>query len=239
MNIKNNSYVISYIAFYETVINNLAIILYSKIKMKYNYTTIIELQKEFAKKVETYDYLNNVDTVCGIDVSYKKLNAFCSAVIFNKNTLELIEIANEKSIVTYPYIPGLFILKEAKPLLKNLRLLKNSFDVLLIDGHGILHPRKCGLACYIGIIIDKPTIGVAKNLLCGSILENNYIEYNKEILGYRIRKNNKKDIYISVGHKISLETAVSIVKDLTKKNEFIPEPLRIADINSKKYSNFE
>ena len=65
------------------------------------------------------------------------------------------------------------MLKEAKPLLKILRLLKKSFDVLLVDGHGILHPRKCGLACYIGIIIDKPTIGVAKNLLCGSILENN------------------------------------------------------------------
>ena len=71
-----NSYIISYIAFYETVINNLTIILYYKIKMKYNYTTIIELQKEFAKKVKTYDYLNNVDTVCGIDVSYKEVECF-------------------------------------------------------------------------------------------------------------------------------------------------------------------
>lgn len=207
--------------------------------MKNNYTAIIELQKEFAKKVITYDYLNNVDTVCGIDVSYKGVNAFCSAAIVNKNTLESIEIVNEKSIVKYLYIPGLFMLKEAKPLLKILRLLKKSFDVLLIDGHGILHPRKCGLACYIGILIDKPTIGVAKNLLCGSILENNYIEYNKKILGYRIRKNNKKDIYVSVGHKISLETAVNIIINLTKKDEFIPEPLKIADSNSKKYSNFK
>lgn len=207
--------------------------------MKDNYTASIELQKEFAKKVITYDYLNNVDTVCGIDVSYNGLNAFCSAVIVNKNTLESIEIVNEKSIVKYLYIPGLFMLKEAKPLLKILRLLKKSFDVLLIDGHGILHPRKCGLACYIGILIDKPTIGVAKNLLCGSILENNYIEYNKKILGYRIRNNNKKDIYVSVGHKISLETGVNIIINLTKKNEFIPEPLKIADSNSKKYSNFK
>ena len=62
--------------------------------MKGNYTAIIELQKEFAKRVITYDYLNNVDTVCGIDVSYKELNAFCSAVIVNKNTLESIEITN-------------------------------------------------------------------------------------------------------------------------------------------------
>lgn len=207
--------------------------------MDNNYTAIIELQNEYAKKVITHDYLNNIDTVCGIDISYKGSNAFCSAVIVNKNTLESIEIVNEKSTVKYPYIPGLFMLREAEPLLKILRLLKNSFDVLLIDGHGILHPRKCGLACYVGIIIDKPTIGVAKKLLCGSTLENNYIEYNEKILGYRIRKHNKKDIYISIGYKISLKTAVSIVRNLTKKCEFIPEPLRIADTNSKIYSNFK
>ncbi|MGE5705618.1 MAG: endonuclease V [Nitrososphaerales archaeon] len=207
--------------------------------MKENYTKTIELQNEFAKKVITHDYLNNnnIRNVCGIDVSYKDLNAFCSAVMVNKNTLQIIEIVNEKSIVKYSYIPGLFILREAKPVLKTLRLLKNTFDLVLIDGHGILHPRKCGLASYIGIMIDKPTIGVAKSLLCGSILKNNYVEYNKTILGYRISKNNKKDIYVSVGHKISLETAIDIIKKLTKKSEFLPEPLRIADINSKKYSN--
>ena len=203
--------------------------------MNENYTKIIELQNEFSKKVITHDYLNNnnIRNVCGIDVSYKDLNAFCSAVIVNKNTLEIIEIVNEKSTVSYPYIPGLFMLREGEPLLKIVRLLKNLFDVLLIDGHGILHPRQCGLASYVGIMIDKPTIGVAKNLLCGSILESNYVEYNNIILGYRIKKNNKKDIYVSVGHKISLETSIDIVKKLTKKSEFIPEPLRIADIYSK------
>lgn len=209
--------------------------------MKENYTKTIKLQNEFAKKVITHDYLNNnsIRNVCGIDVSYKDLNAFCSAVIVNKNTLEIIEIANKKSIAKYSYIPGLFMLREAKPLLRTLRLLKNKFDLVLIDGHGILHPRKCGLASYIGIMIDKPTIGVAKKLLCGSIIENNYVEYNKTILGYRISKNNnKKNIYVSVGHKISLETAIDIIKKLTKKSEFIPEPLRIADINSKRCSNF-
>jgi len=205
--------------------------------MKDNYTKIIELQKEFSKKVITHDYLNNnnIRNVCGIDVSYKDLNAFCSAVIINKNTLEIIEIVNEKSTISYPYIPGLFMLREGEPLLKIVRLLKNLFDVLLIDGHGILHPRKCGLASYVGIMIDKPTIGVAKNLLCGSVLESSYVEYNKTILGYTIKKNNRKDIYVSVGHKISLETSIDIVKKLTKKSEFIPEPLRIADIYSKKH----
>jgi deoxyribonuclease V len=63
-------------------------------------------------------------------------------VIVNKNTLEIIEIVNEKSTISYPYIPGLFMLREGEPLLKIVRLLKNLFDVLLIDGHGILHPRR-------------------------------------------------------------------------------------------------
>ena len=121
---------------------------------------------------------NNISNVCGIDVSNKDLNAFCSAVVVNKNTLEIIESVNEKSTVNYPYIPGLFMLIEGKPLLRIIRLLKNQFDVLIIDGHGILYPRKCWLASYVGITIDKPTIGVAKNLLCKSILDNNYIEFN-------------------------------------------------------------
>ena len=205
--------------------------------MNENYIKIIELQNEFSKKVITHDYLNNnnIRNVCGIDVSYKDLNAFCSAVIVNKNTLEIIEIVNEKRTISYPYIPGFFMLREGEPLLKIVRLLKNLFDVLLIDGHGVLHPRQCGLASYVGIMIDKPTIGVAKNLLCGSILESSYVEYNKTILGYTIKKNNKKNIYVSVGHKISLETSIDIVKKLTKKSEFIPEPLRIADIYSKKH----
>ena len=207
--------------------------------MKKDYTKILELQNELSKNVINHDDLinNNISNVCGIDVSNKDLNAFCSAVVVNKNTLEIIESVNEKSTVNYPYIPGLFMLIEGKPLLRIIRLLKNQFDVLIIDGHGILYPRKCGLASYVGITIDKPTIGVAKNLLCRSILENNYIEFNKTILVYRLN-NNIKDIYISIGHKISLETAIDIVKQLIKKFHFIPEPLRIADTNSKKYSNF-
>jgi deoxyribonuclease V len=95
--------------------------------MNNNYTTIIQLQNEFVKKVITHDNSNNIDNVCGIDVSYKDLNAFCSAVIVNKNNLETIEIVNEKSPVKDPYIQGLRMLREPEPLLKIVRLLKNQF----------------------------------------------------------------------------------------------------------------
>jgi deoxyribonuclease V len=205
---------------------------------KKSFTYFVNLQKEIAKKVIDYDCLNNeINNICGIDVAYKNNIAFCSALIVNKRTLEIIESINHKSIVNYPYIPGLLILRESESILSVLKLIKNSYDVLLIDAHGVLHPRKCGLACYIGVIIDKPTIGIAKNLLCGHVMKDNYIEYNGEILGYRIKKTNKKDIYVSIGHKIGLATATNIVMDLIKDNERLPEPLRLADINSKKYKS--
>ena len=204
------------------------------------YSDAIELQKEIAKNViakDTFD--NKIEYICGIDVSYKKNAAYCSAVIMNKNTLELIESVNAKSAVKHPYIPGLFILRESEPILTTLKLLKNQFDLLLIDGHGVLHPRKCGLASYIGVLIDKPTIGVAKSLLCGSIKKDQFIEYDATVLGYTIKKADKKQIYVSIGHNISLTTAIQIIKNLIKNEEWVPEPLRIADLNSKNHLNFD
>src|SRR3954452_12514842 len=142
------------------------------------YSDAIELQREIAKKVIAEDTLHKeIEYICGIDVSYKKNIAYCSAAIIKKNTLELIESVNSKSVVRHPYISGLFILRESMPILITLKSLKNHFDLLLIDGHGLLHPRKCGLATYIGVLIDKPTIGVAKSLLCGSIMEDQSVEY--------------------------------------------------------------
>jgi deoxyribonuclease V len=204
------------------------------------YSDAIELQKEIAKSVIAEDtFHKEIERICGIDVSYKKNVAYCSAVIMRKNTLELIESVNTTTIVKYPYIPGLFILREAEPILTTLKLVENHFDLLLIDGHGLLHPRRCGLASYIGVLIDKPTIGVAKSLLCGSIMKDQFIEYGGTILGFTIKKEGKKQIYVSVGHKISLTTAIEIIKKLIKKDEWVPEPLRIADINSKNHLNFD
>ena len=87
-------------------------------------------------------------------------------------------------------------------------------------------------------MINKPTIGVAKSLLCGSVRQDHFIEYDKIILGYEIKKEGKKPVYVSVGHKISLKKAIQIVQKIIKEKERLPEPLRIADINSKNYLNF-
>jgi deoxyribonuclease V len=196
------------------------------------YTEVIKLQQEFAKKVITKDNFNgNVKSICGVDVSYRKKVAYCSAVIIDKENFEVIETVSSESEIKYPYIPGLFILREAGPILQTLKLITKSFQLLLVDGHGVLHPRKCGLACFIGISINHPTIGVAKSLLCGNLRSDNFVSHKGEILGYALKPNNnsKKVVYVSVGHKISLPTSIELVKTITKINHYIPEPLRVAD----------
>ena len=125
------------------------------------------------------------------------------------------------------------MLREARPIMTTLNCLKTYFELLLIDGHGQLHPRRCGLACYVGVMTDRPTIGVAKSLLCGDVREDQFIELNGDILGYRMKTEGRKPIYVSVGHKVGLESAIKIVKRLVKSEEWLPEPLRIADISSK------
>ncbi len=194
----------------------------------------IKLQEELAKKVISKDILpSKFNTICGVDVSYKGNKAYCSAVVLSRKSLEISESKNSSFAISSPYIPGFFMLREAKPILLTLKKLRENFDILLIDGHGVLHPRKCGLACYVGLKLDKPVIGVAKNLLCGKIRPDSKIELDGKVLGYQIK--NKKTIYVSIGHKISLRTAKKIVNELILDKNWYPEPLRIADQNSRNY----
>ena len=203
------------------------------------YLSTVELQKDIAKRVIAKDSFDTeIKCVCGVDVSYKRNIAYCSAAVIKKHTLGLIESVNTKDITKHPYIPGLLMLRESEPIMNTLKLLKGDFELLLIDGHGQLHPRRGGLACYIGLMINKPTIGVAKSLLCGFLREDQFVELDRDILGFRIRNEGAKQIYVSVGHKISLDSAIKIVQQLIKNAEWMPEPLRIADINSKNCFNF-
>jgi deoxyribonuclease V len=191
------------------------------------YADAIRLQKDVAKKViVAKDDFGKINRICGVDIAYSASSnaAYCSAVIMDRNTQQLIESIDVQTIVKYPYVPGLLMIREAEPIFCTLKLLKNRYDLLLIDGHGLLHPRKCGLACYIGVTLDRPTIGIGKSRLCGTVQPDGFVELNGEILGYAISKK----LYISVGHRMTLKTAIALVKELGI------EPLRLADINSRR-----
>jgi len=191
------------------------------------YTDAMLLQENTAKKVlSATDDFGDIHSICGVDVAYSGSSnaAYCSAIIMDRDMQHLVESIDVQTVVKHPYVPGLLMLREAEPIFYTLKLLKNSYDLLLVDGHGLLHPRKCGLACFVGVTLNKPTIGVAKSLLCGAVRPDGFVELGGELLGYMINKRT----YISVGHRITLKTAIDLVKEVGI------EPLRLADINSKK-----
>lgn len=192
----------------------------------------IKLQESLSKQVIQKDHLLNITTIGGTDVSYKNGVARASCVILKNKTLELLEYKILQTEVTEPYISGLLMLRESGPILSVLKSLEDNFDVLLVDGNGRLHPRRCGLACYLGIVLDKPVIGVAKSLLCGREEDDNII-LDEEIVGKIIEKKRGKKIFVSVGNKIALDTATCLVESLIKKDQWLPEPLRLADLYSK------
>ncbi len=193
----------------------------------------IRLQLKMAKKVIKDDVIsyNKIQHICGVDVSYRNNKAFAYAVVIDRYNFDVIGSACNVIKVEQPYVPGLFFLRESEPIFSVLRKLEHDYDVLMVDGHGMLHPRQFGLACYVGMKINKPTIGIAKALLCGNVAKNNAILLNGKIMGYAIT-TNAKPIYVSVGHKISLRTAAKLVREVSRYR--IPEPLRLADINSRK-----
>jgi deoxyribonuclease V len=197
------------------------------------YHSIPRLQETLAHKIIQHGDCTFLEKFCGIDVSYKGSWAFASAVIMNCSNFEIIEVAKSVTHVEFPYIPELFILREARPILHTMRLLRHDFDVLLLDGHGMLHPRKCGLASFVGVLTNRPTIGIAKKLLCGQIGGDNFILIDRTICGYMLKSVTKKPIYISIGNRISLNESVDSVRKLTKEGFNIPEPLRLADLYSK------
>jgi deoxyribonuclease V len=195
----------------------------------------IKLQQQMSKDVVKHDVIDQqkIKHICGVDVSYRGNKAFSCAVVIERKSLDVVDSVCNESRVENPYIPGLLFLRETEPVLAVLEKLGHSYDLLMVDGHGLLHPRRFGVACYIGIKIDKPTIGIGKSLLCGNAVERNgsqIVLLDGKKLGI-VLKTNSKPIYVSIGNKISLRTAAKLVKEVTKYR--IPEPLRLADINSR------
>lgn len=196
----------------------------------------VKLQLQMSSNVIKRDVVDQekIKCICGVDVAYRDNKAFSSAVVVRRDTLDVIDSACIIRKVQYPYVPGLLFLRESEPILAVLKKLNAGYDALMVDGHGLLHPRRFGIACYIGVKIDKPTVGVGKSLLCGSMAEregSQAVLLDGEIVG-AVLKTKSKPIYVSVGHKVSLQTAVKLVKDVIRQR--IPEPLRLADINSRK-----
>lgn len=192
------------------------------------------LQKSLSKKVICEDLLPmQIRLVGGIDAAYIDKLAIGSAAILDYETLKVIEVKTSCQPIETPYIPTFLSFREVSPVVSAVRLLSVKPDVYLVDGHGIAHPRGLGLASHLGLVLDAATIGVAKNLLCGEIRETKVEDWNPIVHGDATigaalyTKPCVKPIFISIGHKISLETAIKIVKHCLAGHR-IPEPIREA-----------
>ena len=206
----------------------------------------IAIQQEMRKKVILCDIFQDIRTIAGIDVGYdvKANMSKCALVVMDAKSLEIEQsvIAIEES--PFPYISGLLSFREAPVILKALSILDAAPDLLMIDGQGVAHPRRLGIAAHIGVLTGLPGIGIAKSRLCGSYKEPSFskgsytlLTDKDERIGTVLRsRDNVKPLFVSAGHKISQETALEwVIKTLGKYR--LPEPTRLADKLSKYKKN--
>ncbi len=177
--------------------------------------------------------------IAGADIAFSnnKTRAIAVALVWDREENRVIEIASASTPVLAPYIPGFLSFREGPALTEAIGKLKHSFGVLCVDGHGYAHPRRCGLACYMGVTLGIPSIGVAKSRFIGEFAEpanragsvSDLIDKD-EIIGAVLRTRDKtRPVFISIGHRVDLKSAVAIAMACLTKYR-IPEPTRLADI---------
>jgi deoxyribonuclease V len=198
----------------------------------------VEVQHRLADLVCPDDAFPKVESVCGADVAYGDRAGVGACAVFRFPELVLLEVSVEPGPVQFPYIPGLLSFREIPLLLPAFEKLKKMPDVIIVDGHGLAHPRRFGLACHLGVLLDKPVIGCAKSSLLGCGRNQTdlpadrgsfeYIREGDDVVGAALRtKSHLKPLYISVGTKISLGSALYYVLHCSCQWR-VPEPVRKA-----------
>jgi deoxyribonuclease V len=209
-----------------------------------SYSRAREVQAELACKVEFTPLKKKPQLVAGLDCSFSRdgERIFAVVVVLRPPKFELVETVSASRKVTFPYIPGLLSFREAPVCVAAIEKLQNQPDAFIIDGQGIAHPRRLGLAAHLGLFLDQPTIGCAKSRLTGtyeepsldkgaySLLKDEKGKQNmqSEIIGAVVRtRTNVKPVFVSVGHKCILEDAIRVVLNCAVKCR-LPEPTRLA-----------
>ncbi|WP_416674586.1 deoxyribonuclease V [Egbenema bharatensis] len=197
----------------------------------------IALQQSLRDKIITTDQLGEVRTVAGVDVGFEDGGDTTRAaiVVLSFPDLQIQERAIAHRPTTFPYIPGLLSFREVPAVLDALDQLQHLPDLLLCDGQGTAHPRRLGIACHVGLLTNLPAIGVAKSLLVGqheTVSDEKGawqpLKHQGEVIGVALRTRSKtKPLYISPGHRISLETSIAYVLQCTPKYR-LPETTRQA-----------
>lgn len=193
------------------------------------------LQNELHTQVIREDQFDTVNTVAGVDIGLQENIVLASVVVLSFPELKVVDGVVTTSRVEFPYIPGFLSFREMPPLLVAFSRLTTEPDIVIVDGQGIAHPRRFGLASHLGLVLNKPTIGCAKSRLCGSYTEPDmekgsftYLMDKTEIIGAALRtRTNVSPVFISLGHRISLDSALKFILDCCPKYR-LPETTRFA-----------
>jgi deoxyribonuclease V len=199
----------------------------------------VAIQRELVHRVDTLTPLTHCDLIAGADISYNLRSPilYAAVVVLRTSDWSLVEKQEFVCETRFPYVPGLLSFREAPPLLEAFAKLQTQPDAVMIDGQGIAHPRRMGIASHLGLCLDVPTIGCAKSLLIGTFKEPgkrrgamSRLMDKGDVIGRVVRtRQDVKPLFVSVGHMIDLASAVRLVLKCGRGYR-IPEPTRQAHL---------
>jgi deoxyribonuclease V len=193
------------------------------------------IQQRLRGRAERRDRFGRIRRVAGADVAFGHGQAYAAVLVFSYPDLQLVETAHAATPLSFPYVPGLLSFREGPALLQAFAALKARPDLILFDAHGFAHPRRFGLACHAGLLLDRPSVGCAKSRLVGAhaaVADGrgcwSPLTDAGETIGAALRtRSGVKPVYVSIGHRADLPSALALVLQTSTRFR-LPEPLRLA-----------
>ncbi len=195
----------------------------------------VQIQNELRKLVRVAP-LSPVSVVAGVDCAFGEEHVFAMAVVWDIERRAVVETRALRRALQFPYVPGLLSFREAPALMAVLRRVSTAFEAVLCDGQGLAHPRRMGLACHLGVLLNKATVGCAKSRLLGTYVEpgrergaHSELLHRGERVGSVLRtRTGVKPLFVSPGHRCNQQGAVDLVLRCGGGYR-LPEPVRLAD----------
>jgi len=200
----------------------------------------MQIQEELRAKVIARGSIKALRFIAGADAAFAKdaERIYVAVVVLRFPSLDIVDTVIHSEKVRFPYVPGLLSFREAPALLNAFGHIRHEPDLIFIDGHGFSHPRRAGIACHVGLLLDRPVVGCAKSLLIGNYDEpgpmrgatTDLIDGDGQVIGAVVRTRDRvRPVFVSVGHRIGLDQAVRLTLQCTKGFR-LPEPTRQADL---------
>lgn len=212
-------------------------------RWRLSYAEAVAIQEDLRRIVEPTPLPRSPRLVAGADVSYDRRTHAMHAVVvvLEIPSLRIVDRAHAVAPARWPYLPGLFSFRELPPLLEAFRSIETRPDVVLFDAHGVAHPRRFGVACHAGVLLELPTVGCAKSLLVGEHRPPGSargarapIVIDGERVGFALRtRAGVRPVYVSPGHLADDTSSAELVLSLATRYR-LPEPLRAAHLETGK-----